>query len=187
MGTGDEAAGAAAPLLVVPGAQLHKVAGGVQELLVAGPFSVGVRGARPDEQRVVADVGGVEFALGKQLPALKAASTIYSFGLADSKDVYYILVLPPDTPGEVLDALHDVLHDVCALSTVKQLDAAYEEADRLQGGKESRARRARRHKASRATPRSRWLALRARSTPRFRRLLKRAWRSRRAWRLARRT
>lgn len=44
-----------------------------------------------------------------------------------------------DTPAEVLEAVHDVLHDVCAFSTVKQVDAAAEEADKLQGGKQAAA------------------------------------------------
>jgi hypothetical protein len=39
----------------------------------------------------------------------------------------------------VLEAVHDVLHDVCAFSTVKQVDAAAEEVDKLQGGKQAAA------------------------------------------------
>lgn len=35
--------------------------------------------------------------------------------------------------------MHDVLHDVCAFSTVKQVDAAAEEVDKLQGGKQAAA------------------------------------------------
>lgn len=46
---------------------------------------------------------------------------------------------PTDTALEVLEAVHDVLHDVCAFSTVKQVDAAAEEADKLQGGKQAAA------------------------------------------------
>lgn len=36
----------------------------------------------------------VAWPLGKHLPALKAASTIFSFALEDTRDVYYILILP---------------------------------------------------------------------------------------------
>jgi hypothetical protein len=43
------------------------------------------------------------------------------------------------TPADVLEAVHDVLHDVCAFSTVKQVDAAAEEVDKLQGGKQAAA------------------------------------------------
>lgn len=39
----------------------------------------------------------------------------------------------------MLEAVHDVLHDVCAFSTVKQVDAAAEEVDKLQGGKQAAA------------------------------------------------
>lgn len=35
--------------------------------------------------------------------------------------------------------MHDVLHDCCAFSTAKQVDAAYEEADKLNGSKEAAA------------------------------------------------
>jgi len=50
-----------------------------------------------------------------------------------------LLVVYPDTPTAVLEAVHDVLHDVCAFSTVKQVDAAAEEMDKLQGGKQAAA------------------------------------------------
>lgn len=55
-----------------------------------------------------------------------------------------------DTPADVLEAVHDVLHDVCAFSTVKQVDAAAEEADKLQGGKQAAALQA--AEAAGATP-----------------------------------
>lgn len=44
-------------------------------------------------------VGSVTWNLGKHLPALKAAPTIYSFGLEHTRHIYYCLILPP---GEVL-------------------------------------------------------------------------------------
>lgn len=43
------------------------------------------------------------------------------------------------TSPDVLEAVYDVVYDSCALSTSKQLDAAYEEADKLTGGKEAAA------------------------------------------------
>lgn len=39
----------------------------------------------------------------------------------------------------MLEAIEDVIHDSCALTTTKQVDAAYEEADKLTGGKEAAA------------------------------------------------
>jgi hypothetical protein len=39
----------------------------------------------------------------------------------------------------VLEAVDDVLHDCCAFSTVRQVDAAAEEVDKLQGGKQAQA------------------------------------------------
>lgn len=44
-----------------------------------------------------------------------------------------------DTSADVLEAVHDVLHDSCAFTTAKQVDAAYEEADKLTGGKQAAA------------------------------------------------
>ncbi|KAF6265793.1 senescence-associated protein-domain-containing protein [Scenedesmus sp. NREL 46B-D3] len=143
-------------LLSVPGAELHKVANNVQTLLVDGEFTVQLVGpgaaaaaaasaapVDPQQLRVEAAVTSkqarVAFALGKHLPALKAAATIYSFALEQIQTEYYILVLPADTPAEVLEAVNDVLHDSCAFSTAKQVDAAYEEADNLNGRKEATA------------------------------------------------
>jgi hypothetical protein len=40
-------------------------------------------------------VGSNGWNLGKHLPALKAAPTIYSFGLEHTRAIYYCLVLPP--------------------------------------------------------------------------------------------
>jgi hypothetical protein len=132
---------AADVLLNVPHAQLHKVENNVQTLLVEGDFTVAIVGTGKDlkEQRVEAAVAQVAWPLGKHLPALKAASTIFSFALEDTKAVYYILILPKGTQPAVLEAVNDVLHDSCALTTTKQVDAAYEEADKLNGGKEAAA------------------------------------------------
>eukprot|EP00878_Enallax_costatus_P020376 GHUV01021533.1.p1 GENE.GHUV01021533.1~~GHUV01021533.1.p1 ORF type:complete len:408 (+),score=149.45 GHUV01021533.1:217-1440(+) len=128
-------------LLTVPHAQLHKVQNSVQTLLVEGDFTVAIVGTGKElnEQRVEAAVAQVAWPLGKHLPALKAAATIYSFALEDTRDVYYILILPAGTPPDVLEAVYDVVFDSCALSTSKQVDAAYEEADKLTGGKEAAA------------------------------------------------
>lgn len=134
---------AADVLVSVPHAQLHQVAGNVQQLLQQGTFTVAVispeLGAPPESSKVEAGVGPYTWELGKHLPALKAAGGIYSFALAHTKSEYLIVVLPPDTPGDVLEAVHDVLHHVCAFSTVKQVDAAAEEVDKLQGGKQAAA------------------------------------------------
>ncbi|WIA11726.1 hypothetical protein OEZ85_011821 [Tetradesmus obliquus] len=148
--------GAHAEVLVsVPGAELHKVENNVQTLLAAGEFTVQLVGpdaaaaaasgasVDPQQLRVEAAVSSkqarVAFPLGKHLPALKAAGTIYSFALEHVRTEYYILILPADTPAEVLEAVNDVLHDSCAFSTAKQVDAAYEEADNLNGRKEAAA------------------------------------------------
>jgi hypothetical protein len=48
-------------------------------------------------------------------------------------------LLNTDTSHDVLEAVYDVLYSSCALSTVKQVDAAAEEVDKLQGGKEAAA------------------------------------------------
>lgn len=48
-------------------------------------------------------------------------------------------LLDTDTSDDVLEAVYDVLYSSCALSTVKQVDAAAEEVDKLQGGKEAAA------------------------------------------------
>lgn len=142
-------------MVSVPGAELHKVENNVQTVLAAGEFTVQLVGpdaaaaaasgasVDPQQLRVEAAVSSkqarVAFPLGKHLPALKAAGTIYSFALEHVRTEYYILILPADTPAEVLEAVNDVLHDSCAFSTAKQVDAAYEEADNLNGRKEAAA------------------------------------------------
>jgi hypothetical protein len=82
----------------------------VQTLLVDGEFTVQLAGpdaaaaaasgasSDPQQLRVEAAVSSkqarVAFPLGKHLPALKAAATIYSFALEHVRTEYYILVLP---------------------------------------------------------------------------------------------
>lgn len=123
---------------------MPQVEAGAQRPLDAGEFSIAVVSHNVDggagaDSAVEARVGGTSWELGKSLPSLQAAETIYSFALRDSREDYYVLVLPADTPAEALTALHDVLLAVSALGTAKQLDAAAEEADRLGGGKEAQA------------------------------------------------
>lgn len=91
--------GASADVLVsVPNAQLHQVVGNVQQLLQHGTFTVSIvspePGAAPETSKVEAGVGAFTWALGKHLPALKAAGGIYSFALAHTKSEYLIVVLP---------------------------------------------------------------------------------------------
>jgi hypothetical protein len=72
-----------------------QVANGVQVLLAVGTFSVAlVPAEKIGDTRVEAAVDNVRWVLGKHLPALKAAETIYSFGLEETRSVYYCLVLP---------------------------------------------------------------------------------------------
>jgi hypothetical protein len=73
--------------------------------------------------------------LSRDLPALKASPAVYSFGLEHSKECYYVLMLAADTPRSVLEATADIIEAATAFSTVKQVDAAYEEADSLTGGR----------------------------------------------------
>jgi len=72
------------------------VEGGVQRLLCVGDFTVSVVG-EGDARAVRAQVGPTAWDLGQHLPALKAAPTIYSFGLEHSRDTYYCLILPAGT------------------------------------------------------------------------------------------
>jgi hypothetical protein len=67
-----------------------------QRLLTTGPFMVSILGdpSHPEGQKIQAAVGSTTWLLGKHLPALKAADTIYSFGLEQSRTTYYCLVLP---------------------------------------------------------------------------------------------
>lgn len=111
-----------------------QVEGGTQRLVASGPFSVAVSGSGA-AAAVEAAVGAARWALSKSLPALKAAPAIYSFGLGHTRSVYYILILPPATPPDVLDALEDVLAGCTALSTARQVDAADAQLDALKGGK----------------------------------------------------
>ena len=88
-----------------------QVENGVQKLVATGPFSVAVvagaggagdgagdssnsSAAAAPAGGVRAAVGGLEWALGKHLPALKAAPAVYSFGREDTRSVYYCLILP---------------------------------------------------------------------------------------------
>jgi hypothetical protein len=82
----------------------------LQTLLVDGEFTVQLVGpgaaaaaanaapVDPQQLRVEAAVTSkqarVAFPLGKHLPALKAAATIYSFALEQVRTEYYILILP---------------------------------------------------------------------------------------------
>ncbi|KAI8462925.1 MAG: senescence-associated protein-domain-containing protein [Monoraphidium minutum] len=123
-------------LVVVPGAEVHKVENSVQHLLSAGDLVISLTGAG-DGQAVSMQVGATQWNLGKHLPALKAAPTIYSFGLEHTRHIYYCLILPHGTPPAALEAVEDVISSSCALTTARQVDAAYEAADALQGGKEA--------------------------------------------------
>lgn len=82
----------------------------MQTVLAAGEFTVQLVGpdaaaaaasgasVDPQQLRVEAAVSSkqarVAFPLGKHLPALKAAGTIYSFALEHVRTEYYILILP---------------------------------------------------------------------------------------------
>lgn len=94
-------------LVSVPNAQLHQVISNVQQLLQQGTFTVSIispePGAPPESSKVEAGVGAFTWALGKHLPALKAAGGIYSFALAHTKSEYLIVVLPP---GECESLVH---------------------------------------------------------------------------------
>jgi hypothetical protein len=63
-----------------------------------GTFSISIvspsPGAPPEQQRVEAGVDAATWPLGQHLPALKAASTIYSFALEHTKSEYLIVILP---------------------------------------------------------------------------------------------
>ncbi|KAI8472138.1 MAG: senescence-associated protein-domain-containing protein [Monoraphidium minutum] len=110
--------------VVINNAQVHQVEGGVQRLLCAGDLVL----VSDDSGAVSARVGDTTWRLGRHLPALKAASTIYSFGLEGTRDTYYCLVLPPDAPASSLAALERVLSSSCAFSTVRQVEAAHDAA-----------------------------------------------------------
>lgn len=69
-------------------------------------------------------VADVAWPIGKHLPALKAAANIYSFAVEGTRDVYLCLILPPDTPEDVLEAVTDVLRSSSAFSTVKQVSSS---------------------------------------------------------------
>ena len=72
----------------------------LQSLLASGTFSISlIPGAKPDEKQVEARVNGTAWLLGKHLPALKAADTIYSFGLEHTRAIYYCLMLPAGKPS----------------------------------------------------------------------------------------
>ncbi len=73
-----------------------------QSLLASGDFTVCL-----DASGVSAQVGATQWPLNKDLPVLKAALTIFSFGVPHSqgRDVYYILVLPH---GEHFKRLSDL-------------------------------------------------------------------------------
>jgi hypothetical protein len=62
----------------------------------------------PQQLRVEAAVTSKEarvaFPLGKHLPALKAAATIYSFALEQVRTEYYILILPAGEQGSIRGA-----------------------------------------------------------------------------------
>lgn len=81
-------------LLTVPGSELHKVVQNQQHLLAQGVFSVAITGTGTPQECVEAAVGDVVWPLGKHLPVLKAADTIYSFALEHTRAEYLIVVLP---------------------------------------------------------------------------------------------
>lgn len=60
--------------------------------------------------------GHVAFPLGKHLPALKAAATIYSFALENTRDVYHCLILPS---GEQQLHPHSKALKLCATQHVQ--------------------------------------------------------------------
>ncbi|GBF99472.1 spartin [Raphidocelis subcapitata] len=128
---------APAELVVVPGAELHQVENGAQHQIDAGDFAIALDG-EGSAQAVKARVGSTAWLLAQHLPALKAAPTVYSFGLEHTRAVYYCLVLPAGTPPDVLEAVEDVLRSSSALTTSRLVDAAQEQADRMAGGRAAR-------------------------------------------------
>lgn len=107
MGFGAEQAGAEV-LVSVPYAELHKVQNNVQQLLQPGTFSVYITTSAKGEQTVEAAVADFSWPLGKHLPALKAADSIYSFALEHTRAEYLIVVLPKGTQRATS------WHSVCA-------------------------------------------------------------------------
>lgn len=89
----------------------HLVAVGELRFVVSKPAGDG------SAPVVRAQVGDTAWALGRHLPALRAATNIYSFGLEHTRDTYYCLVLPAGTPHDLLDAVARVLAACCALSS----------------------------------------------------------------------